>query len=124
MVSPLSQSNEWIEVGRKDSKGDIDTSLIERQIWSHLEENTEIEFEARELYKFQYKRINTNELHINALCSPKKSGESNLGTFPQPSNEELAREFYEVYDGGSCYFRINYNIRSGEFSKLYVNGRA
>ena len=124
LASPLSQSNEWIEVGRKDSNVDIDTSLIEERIWTYLEESTDVEFEVRELYKFQYKHINTNKLHINALCSPKKSGDTNVGTYPQPSNEELAREFYEVYDGGSCYFRVNYNIKSGEFSKLFVNGRA
>ena len=68
-------------------------------------------FEPKEKYTFQYKATSSEEIYINALCD----------TFER---KDLHKELVMVFDGGSCFFQINYNLKTGKFYELQVNGEA
>ena len=114
---------EWIAVGTKSKEVAVDTNEIERELWLFLSSIDEIRFEPKEAYRFQYKMINEESIFINALCGPTEKSQD-VGAFPQPTAEELSREIYQVFDGGSCYFQLNYNVKNKVFSGLSINGRA
>ena len=63
------------------------------------------------MYTYQYVITNNDDIFINAFCNTL-------------NRENLNRELLVVEDGGSCYFQINYNLKTGIFSKLSVNGEA
>jgi len=62
-------------------------------------------------YSVQYqgaKRNGTRVVFLNALCS---QGE-----------RDLDKGFVRIYDGGDCYFVLNYDPQAKKFSDLWING--
>jgi hypothetical protein len=115
-------SNEWIAIGNQPKI--TNTKKLESDLWTYLDSKKQFKFEPKETYRFQYIYINKSTILINALCIPEPQNDSDPGTFPGPTTEELAKELYEVYDGGSCFFNIKYNIKKSRFNNLSVNGSA
>jgi len=116
-----SNAGEWIAIG--EQKAFPIQKEFESNMWKYLTK-TNIEFQPREKYRFQYQFLNHNIVHVNALCIPKPQKNSPIGTYPGPTNEYLRSQLYVVEDGGSCFFNFNYNIKKRKFSELYVNGLA
>lgn len=115
-------SNEWIPVGEQPELKN--TNELEADLWNFLHSKTKLKFEVKESYRFQYKYINESIVLINAICLGSAEANSELGVFPRPTSKELKKEMYEVFDGGSCFFNLKYNIKSGAFTSLNVNGEA
>jgi hypothetical protein len=115
-------SNEWIPVGEQPELKN--TNELEANLWSFLHSKTKLKFQVKESYRFQYKYINESIVLVNAICLGSPDANSELGAFPGPTSEELKKGMYEVFDGGSCFFNLKYNIKSGAFTSLYVNGEA
>ncbi len=115
-------SNEWVPIGEQPELKN--TNQLEASLWNFLNSKTKQKFEAKESYRFQYKYINESIIFINAICLGSPDANSGLGAFPGPTSKDLKKEIYEVMDGGSCFFNLNYNIKSGAFSSLHVNGEA
>ncbi len=115
-------SNEWIPVGAQPELKN--TNELEVNLWNFLHSKTKLKFEVKESYRFQYKYINESIVLINAICLGSPEANSGLGDFPGPTSEDLKKEMYEVLDGGSCFFNLKYNIKSGAFTSLHVNGEA
>ena len=101
----------WVAVDSGVVEIKLDSVRIENRLWSYIDDNSTTKFEPRNTYTYQYKAINHSEILINALCEV-------------DSTKPLHTEFVIVFDGGSCYFQITYNFKTGEFSKLQVNGEA
>lgn len=65
-------------------------------------------------YTFQYqgREISGKRyVFVNALCK-------------KMDKQELQKNFYEVLDGGSCYFNVKYDPQKDAFFELYINGEA
>ncbi len=45
-----------------------------------------------------------------------------IPTLEDQKMEHWKNEFYEVYDGGSCYWKITINVDTEKYSNLLVNG--
>ena len=114
---------EWIAIGTKSKGVVVNTIEIEKALWLFLASIDDIKFEPKETYRFQYKMINEESIFINALCGPVERSQD-VGAFPQPTAEELSQAIYQVFDGGSCYFQLHYNVKNKAFSGLSINGRA
>ena len=104
-------ASEWIAVDGGATEIDLKQNAIEDKLWRFLKGQSEYEFQKRETYIYQYQAISDEVIQINALCDV-------------PDRSKLSKQFYYVFDGGSCYFQIQYNINTGKFSNLYVNGLA
>lgn len=83
-------------------------NIVENKLWEYLNNTSQVKFRAREKYKYQYTKEG-EKIYINAFCDSWEK-------------RNLNNELVIVKDGGSCYFRINYNLKTEKFSKLYVNG--
>ena len=115
-------SNEWIPIGQQPNLEE--TGVLEVKLWKLLKSKGKTKFEAKESYRFQYQYISKSVVFINAICLPFPKPNSDPGVFPGPTTEILKKEIYEVMDGGSCFFNVEYNIESGTFTSLSVNGEA
>ena len=104
-------AGEWIAVDGGVVEIKLKAEEVENKLWLYIKKASTRKFETRDKYTYQYKAINNKEIYINALCD----------TFGEKS---LHKEFVMVDDGGSCFFQINYNFKTGKFSKLQVNGEA
>jgi hypothetical protein len=122
LLSLKCHSGEWIAVGEQPELPS--THQLEKQLWEHLKAESNIEFKPNEIYRYQYKFIGESLILINALCLQSSEGETDIGTYPGPTTEELKKQLYQVQDGGSCFFNIKYNLKSARFHSLYVNSRA
>lgn len=122
LLSLKCYSSEWIAVGQQPDLQNI--GQLESQLWKYIEKNSKTEFKPKEIYRYQYKFIGESLILINALCLQSSEVETELGTYPDPTTEELKKQLYQVLDGGSCFFNIKYNLKSERFHSLYVNGRA
>jgi hypothetical protein len=116
------QSNEWIPVGKQAVL--TETNTLEVKLWEFLSSKRKVSFKEKKSYRFQYKYIDESTIFINAICIGIPESGSESGAFPGPTTEELKKDIYQVMDGGSCFFNVKYNIDSGAFTSLYVNGRA
>ena len=110
-ISSDAFAGEWIAVDGGVVEIKIDSLSIENDLWAYIHNNSAIKFEPRNTYVYQYLAISNSEILINALCRV-------------DAKKSLHSEFVIVFDGGSCYFQVNYNFKTGTFSKLYVNGEA
>ncbi|RYY76066.1 MAG: hypothetical protein EOO52_00625 [Gammaproteobacteria bacterium] len=115
-------SNEWIAVGEQPTL--TNTAALENHLWNYIGSNTKVAFQSKEKYRFQYKFINKSSVLINAICLPAIRNENELGVFPGATTEDLKVSFYQVKDGGSCFFNVRYNIKTRDFDSLYINGEA
>ncbi len=104
---------EWIAVDGGLVEIDLVESAVEDSLWQYLEKSSKATFEPRDTYTYQYRAVNESRMKIFALCE----------TFDFDS-ESLRKDFLIVMDGGSCFFDIEYNYKTGVFSKLHVNGGA
>lgn len=104
-------SGDWIEVAGGVFEVDIVHSEIENALWSYLNKTTEVTFSPRANYTYQYQAISKNILRINAMCDVDETG-------------GLNKEFVIIFDGGPCYFNVKYNLKTGEFTELFINGEA
>ena len=104
-------ASEWIAVDGGVIEIKLNAEEVENKLWLYIKKESTRKFEPRDKYTYQYKAVNNQEIYINALCD----------TFGEKS---LHKEFVMVDDGGSCFFQISYNIKTGQFSKLQVNGEA
>lgn len=111
LLSTSAYAGEWIRVKGGVSAVKIDCLAIEGKLWKYIKKASKIKFQPKENYLYQYKIINIDEIYINALCE----------TY---SNKDLENDFIVVFDGGSCFFQITYNLKEDSFSKLFVNGDA
>jgi hypothetical protein len=67
-------------------------------------------------YTFQYQG-NTSVLgdrfvFVNAFCDSSRN------------DDQMRTEWVEVFDGGTCYFRVEYDVNTKRLRKLLVNGEA
>ena len=121
LFSALSHSGEWYEIsGEVGPK--IDSTVVEKDLWIYLKGKAKHEFKPKNTYRFQYKHLSKSKIFINAFCSHESENGSKMGAFPQPDPNTLREEIYEVFDGGACYFSLQYDTKTGSFSKLSVNG--
>ncbi|MEN0038782.1 MAG: hypothetical protein AAGC78_17020 [Cellvibrio sp.] len=124
LLSPFSFAGDWYLVGSEKPEAEIDTAALEVKLWEFLNAKTKEEFKPQESYKFQYKQINKHEIYINALCVSSKAGIDDIGRLPDFTLDQLTNDFITIYDGGSCFFGVKFNIKRNKFSELRVNGRA
>lgn len=110
-IPGIIHAGEWVAVDNGAVEIDLTDGRLENKLWLYINKVSTIKFEPKEKYTFQYKAINNEEIFINALCD----------TFDR---KELHKEVIVVFDGGSCFFQIQYNQKTGNFSKLRVNGEA
>jgi hypothetical protein len=47
-----------------------------------------------------------------------------INFFCDPFNIDWKRQLVSVFDGGDCFFRVTYDVASGTFSDLRLNGYA
>ena len=104
-------AGDWIEVEGGVMELDIKQEEVEESLWSFLENKSDISFQVRESYSYQYQAKTKDELYINAFCNA-------LG------KRDLHKDFLIVMDGGSCFFQATLNLLNGEFTLLGVNGEA
>ncbi|MDH3763449.1 MAG: hypothetical protein OEU50_20935 [Gammaproteobacteria bacterium] len=104
---------DWIAVDGGVVEIDLVENAVEDSLWQYLEKTSKATFELRSAYTYQYKAVDESRMKIFALCE----------TFDFDS-ESLRKEFIVVMDGGSCFFDIEYNYKTGVFSRLHVNGGA
>lgn len=109
LTSNIVMAGEWHAVG--DVKININIKSIEERLWHYLGKTSSVKFKPRKMYTYQYTSKNKNRIYINALCN----------TW---NRKNLNKELLLVRDGGSCYFKIYYNLNNKQFSELYVNGDA
>lgn len=122
LLSLKCHSGEWVAVGEQAELPN--TGQLESQLWEYLEAKTNAEFEPKEIYRYQYKFISESLILINALCLKSPEDETDPGAYPGPTQEELKEQLYQVNDGGSCFFKIKYNLKSARFHSLRINGEA
>ena len=67
-------------------------------------------------YTFQYQGkisvLGGRFVFVNAFC------DSSL------NDDQMRAEWVEVFDGGTCYFRVEYDVKTKRLRKLLVNGEA
>ncbi len=111
LTHSLLYAGEWVAVDGGVIEIKLNEIEIEKDLWRYINQVSNKQFESKEIYTYQYKVVTSEEMHINALCD----------TWGQ---KDLHKEFVMVFDGGACYFQIKYNLKTGEFSNLEVNGEA
>jgi hypothetical protein len=104
-------SGDWYQVNNGFSKVSLNQAKVEDALWEFILANSSRTFEPVNSYTFQFQLTDTDTVRINAMCQV-----DNL--------KELSKYFVLVDDGGSCYFELTYNIKTQNFSNLYVNGFA
>ncbi len=104
-------SASWIQVDGGVYELDLREKEIEGNLWKFLKANSDRVFEERKKYTYQYQAISKTIIKINAMC------------FVDPKNT-LHKRFIITFDGGSCYFGVNLNTKTGKFEGLHVNGEA
>jgi hypothetical protein len=104
----------WIAVDGGSLEVKIDSSALGDSLWTYIHRTADVQFSNADEYIFQYqanmiegKRI----LFINAFCR-------------RIEDFELSKSFLTVKDGGSCFFNVKYDLSSGIFFELIVNGDA
>jgi hypothetical protein len=67
-------------------------------------------------YTYQYQGKNSvlgnRYVFVNAFCSTSRD------------DNQMRTEWVEVYDGGTCYFQVEYDLKTKQLRKLQVNGEA
>jgi hypothetical protein len=104
-------AGEWIEVEGGAVDVDLRQVEVEEGLWKFLADQKEYQFKERSRYIYQYQAVESEIIQINGLCH----------VFDR---SKLSSEFYHVFDGGSCFFQVQYDIKTGKFKNLYVNGLA
>ena len=107
LLPNINYAGEWYAIG--DVK--INEKTTEENLWGYLNKKSTKKLKARETYSYQYTAKNNNNIYINAFCN-------------KWSRENLNKELLVIKDGGSCYFQINYNQKTGQFTELRINGEA
>ena len=105
-VSAFSGTWNLIERGIQYIK--LDVADVENKLWQHLAESSNTKFQNRDKYTYQYQIIGKNRMKIFALCA-------------EWENANLRKDFLVIFNGGSCYFFIEYNYKNHTFSNLQVN---
>jgi len=100
-------AGQWYAIG--DVK--VIEKSIEEKLWGYLNKTTQVKLKPREMYSYQYIAKNNNSIYINACCK-------------KWSRNNHKKELLEVRDSGSCYFQLNYNMKTKQFSQLNINGEA
>ncbi len=104
-------AGEWVTVDGGVLEIDLAEGKLENELWRYINKVSTRKFEPKDKYTYQYKALNSEEIYINALCNAFEI-------------KDLHKEFVMVFDGGTCFFQINYNHKTGKFYKLQVNGEA
>ena len=105
-ISAFAETWNLIERGIQYIK--IDAADVENRLWQHLESFSDTKFQARDKYIYQYQFTGENRIKIFALCA-------------EWENANLRKDFLVIFNGGSCYFFIEYNYKNHRFSKLQIN---
>jgi hypothetical protein len=112
LVTPsISHSSDWIAVDGGVVEIDLNEAAVEAELWRYIDKVSTRKFEPKSDYTHQYKAISTDIIKVHSMCSV-------VGI------RDLHKWFVRIDDGGSCYFDFKYNIKSGVFSELYINGEA
>ena len=109
LCSTSAYSDSWVAVDGGVVEIQLKSKELENSLWQYLSVNSKRKFEERSSYIYQYQATSKKTIRINAMCH----------VF---SKEGLNEEFVLVFDGGSCYFEVKYNIKTGKFTDLFVNG--
>ena len=104
-------SGQWVQVPGWTVKVNVNPVALENMLWEYINLESELVFQPRESYTYQYKAISDTEILVNALCKIK-------------NKELLETEFIQVFDGGSCYFEAKYSFKLKKFTNLVVNSEA
>ena len=111
LITPhVSLASEWVAIDGGITEVKLNSEKVESELWKYINKESKIKFKAKEKYTYQYQAINSEIMSINTLC--------------ETYGKTLNTNFILVLDGGSCYFQINYNYKTGVFSELQVNGEA
>jgi hypothetical protein len=110
-IKKRDEDGHLVEVGHNNGNVYFDIKEIEKDMWVYLEKTFEGRLENHRKYTLQYKLVSDDKLYIQASCE-------------YYTNTPLDEAFYEVTDGGSCYFSSVYDIKRKRFSQLYVHGNA
>ena len=109
LVLPISAFAEtWNLIERGIQYIKIDMAEVENRLWQHIELSSDTKFQARDKYVYQYQFTGENKMKIFALCA-------------EWENANLRKDFLVIFNGGSCYFFIEYDYKNHRFSKLQVN---
>jgi hypothetical protein len=115
--SQVTYSDEWYLIDSDKLNGVFDVQKIETDLWVFLGENKSHKFQEQSSYKYQYRFETPEIVNINAFC--------HVFTHPEIKvTVDFHKDFYQVFDGGSCYFQLNYNLKFQKFEGLYVNGES
>ena len=103
-------SKNWYLVG--ESAIAINTNTLESELERFLETQPKDLLLPLNEYTFQYALINDSKLEIHGIC------------LDIPERHNLKEGFLMVFDGGNCFFSIEFNIDTKRFSNLHINGIA
>jgi hypothetical protein len=68
VYSKACYAGDWFIVGDGKSESDVNIQTLEGNLWAYLNSKSKIALLPREEYRYQYKFIGKNKIHINALC--------------------------------------------------------
>lgn len=110
-LSQMALAGEWIEVEGSKVEVDLQQVEVEENLWQFLAKQKQYQFEERSKYIYQFQAVSSEIVQINALCHVYE-------------RSKLSSEFFHIFDGGSCFFQVQYNLKTGKFKNLNVNGLA
>ncbi|PHS14985.1 MAG: hypothetical protein COA86_15095 [Kangiella sp.] len=108
------QAGDWFAVDGGVIEIKLDKESMETSLWKYIDSFSDRKFEPRKKYSFQYKVVTEDVIKIHAMCY----------IFGEVNDDALSKNFIIVDDGGSCFFEISLNLKTGDFFELYVNGEA
>ena len=114
--------NEWIAVGAQAKLPH--TAQLELKLWRYVKEENKSKFEPKESYRFQYQFLSDTVVLIHALCYPSPQKQDDPNNFRGPTTAELRKSVYQVKDGGTCFFKLKYDLKKASFNSLNVHGDA
>ena len=110
-MSVVAVDGRWIEVGGSKYHQQFDPGSLQSDLWRYVKNKSKVHFREGTGYIYQFQFVTKNELLLMASCEVDKEF-------------DLGAHFYQVKDGGSCFFEARYSFDSRRFSGLYVHGEA
>jgi hypothetical protein len=110
LCSPLSAvAGSWYEVvGSQKLK--FHKPTFEDKLWTYVINNTDTKFEDKNNYSFKY-QVKGSVILVHAYCDITES-------------EIISEHMFLPFDGGSCYFEVQYDYKLKKFLLVAVNGEA
>ena len=105
-----SEAGYWFPVNDASNKLKFHKPTFEEKMWVYINSASTEKFHSVESYSYKYDVIDSIVL-IHAYCEISE-------------NEIQSQHMFLPFDGGSCYFEVQYNYKLKKFLLIAVNGEA